>query len=37
MRAVWMFLAVAVVPTVRAVEPEAQLKLLSTLEGATPQ
>jgi len=31
-----MFLAVAVVPTVRAADPEPQLKLLATLEGARP-
>jgi WD40 repeat protein len=34
--AVWMFLAVALSPAVMAGEPEPQLKLLATLEGARP-
>jgi len=32
----WMFLAVAIVPALMAGEPEPQLKLLATLEGARP-
>jgi WD40 repeat protein len=36
MRIVWRFLALAVVPAALAAEPQAQLKLLGTLEGARP-
>jgi WD40 repeat protein len=36
MRSMCLFLAVAIVPTVMAGEPEPQLKLLVTLEGARP-
>src|SRR5579884_2056772 len=37
MRSLCVFLAVALVPTVRADEPGPQLKLLATLEGASPR
>jgi WD40 repeat protein len=36
MRPTYLFVAVALVPTVRAAEPGPQLKLVTTLEGARP-